>query len=99
MTGYTSIPEEIRSPYISDETITFKSFDGPFSPEALDAADAITETSTTSNIYITYTTDKLDEKFLHLQGVRPFNLKNSSGQYLVNCSSSSTILTYDEVNT
>ena len=99
LTGYTSIPEEIRSPYISDETITFKSFDGPFSPEALDAADAITETSTTSNIYITYTTDKLDEKFLHLQGVRPFNLKNSSGQYLVNSSSSSTILTYDEVNT
>ena len=99
LTGYASIPEDIRSPYISDETITFKSFDGPFSPEALDAADAITETSTISNIYITYTTDKLDEKFLHLQGDRPFNLKNSSGQYLVNSSSSSTMLTYDEVNT
>ena len=98
--SYNSIPEEIRSPYIEDEAITFKSFDGPFSPEALDAADAITETPATSNIYITYTTNKLDEKFLHLQGVRPFNLKNSpdpSGQYLVN--SSGTILTYDDTNT
>jgi len=97
LSGYSSIPEVLQSPYISDETITFKSFDGPFSEAALEAADEIHETPTTENIYITYTTGKLNLKSLHLQGVRPFNLKNGSGQYFVN--SSGTTLTYDEVNT
>ena len=97
LSGYSSIPADIRSPYIEDETITFKSFDGPFSAAALEAADEIHETPTTENIYITYTVDKLGEKLLHLQGVRPFNLKNGSGQYFVN--SSGTTLTFDEVNT
>jgi hypothetical protein len=84
LSGYSSIPDDLKSPYISDETITFKSFDGPFSEAALKAADEIHATPTTENIYITYTTGKLNLKSLHLQGVRPFNLKNGSGQYFVN---------------
>ena len=97
LSGYSSIPDDIKSPYIIDESITFKSFDGPFSAAALEAADAITKTPTTENIYITYTTGKLGQKLLHLQGVRPFNLKNGSSQYFVN--SSGTTLSFDEVNT
>ncbi len=97
LSGYASIPEEIKSPYISDEEITFKSFEGPFSAAALNAADEIHETPATENIYITYTVDKLGGKLLHLQGASQFNLKNGSGEYFVN--SSGTTLTFDEVNT
>ena len=82
LSGYASIPDDIKSPFISDESITYKSFDGPFSKAALDAADPIEETPTTSNIYITYTTTNLSNKFLHLQGVRTFNIKNSSSQFV-----------------
>ena len=97
LSGYASIPEEIKSPYISDEEITFKSFEGPFSAAALEAADEIHETPATENIYITYTVDKLGGKLLYLQGARQFNLKNGSSQYFVN--SSGTTLTYDTTDT
>ena len=75
LSGYSSIPEEIRSMYIRKETITFKSFDGAFSAAALEAADAITATPTTPNIYITYTTAHLMEEIIHLRGARQMNIK------------------------
>ena len=67
--GYSSIPAAIRSPYISDETITFYN--------NVDCADqhVITKTPPTRNIYIKYTTSNLDKKFLHLRGARALNVK------------------------
>ena len=74
--GYNSIPEEIRSPYISDEAITFYSMEGDFNANNLDNTHKITSTPDKSaNIYVTYTNGKLDQKFLHLQMARPLNLK------------------------
>ena len=73
--GYSSVPEAIRSMYIRKEDITFKSFEGAFTPEALEAANAITKTPTTSNIYIEYTTNHLMEEIIHLRGARQMNIK------------------------
>ena len=75
LSGYSSVPEAIRSMYIRKEDITFKSFDGAFTPEALEAANAITKTPTTSNIYIVYTTNHLMEEIIHLRGARQMNIK------------------------
>ena len=98
LSGYASIPTEIQSQYLSDETITFYTMEGDFDADNLDYEHKIEVTpANNANIYVTYTTGKLGDKFLHLQGARPFNLKNSSNQYFVN--SSSTDLTYDEINT
>jgi len=76
LTGYTSIPEEVRSPYISDETITFYTMEGDFDANKLDNEHKITATPDgNANIYVTYSTDNLGDKFLHLQMARPLNLK------------------------
>ena len=68
LSGYASIPEEIRSPYIYGEEIKYYN--------NADCAEEheISERSSTDNIYITYTTNHLDEKFLHLRGARPLNV-------------------------
>ena len=96
--GFNDIPVSLRSPYISDETIKFYSWDGAFDASKLKDENKIETTPTGSaNIYITYTVEKLGNKSLHLQGARPFNLKNSTSQYFVN--SSGTSLTFDETNT
>ena len=76
--GFDDIPEDIRSSYIKDETIKFYSFDGDFSSSRLSSESPITKTPSAYNdIYVTYTTEKLgnNDKFLHLQGNRPFNIK------------------------
>ena len=80
--GYNSIPEELRSPYISDETITFYTMEGDFNANNLDNEHKITATPDESaNIYVTYTTDQLGGKFLHLQMARPMNLKYNQDGY------------------
>ena len=68
LSGYASIPEEIRSPYIDKEKIKFYN--------NADCAEEheISERPSTDNIYITYTTDSLEKKFLHLRGARPLNV-------------------------
>ena len=88
LSGYTSIPADIRSSYISDETINFYSFDGTYNvgdniPESVfDVADPVNATPATgTNIYVRYATTNLGNKYLHLQGARPLNLKNASGKY------------------
>ena len=79
---YNSIPEELRSPYISDETITFYTMEGEFDANNLVVEHRITATPDESaNIYVTYSTDKLSEKFLHLQMARPMNLKYNQDGY------------------
>ena len=76
LSGYASIPAEIQSPYISDETITFYTMEGDFDANKLDVEHKITATPDgNANIYVTYSTDNLGDKFLHLQMARPLNLK------------------------
>jgi len=72
-----SIPEELRSPYISDETITFYTMEGDFDASKLDNEHILTTGTPdeSANIYVTYSTDNLGDKFLHLQMARPMNLK------------------------
>ena len=69
LNGYASIPEEIRSPYLVGEGITFYNH--------ADCADQhlITKTPPTKNIYVKYTTTNLNNKFLHLRGARALNVK------------------------
>ena len=83
LSGYSSIPAEIQSPYIADETITFYTMEGAFDASLLDAEHRITTTpSESADIYVTYTTTLLAEKFVKLSGASPYNLKNTSSQYL-----------------
>ena len=74
-----SIPEELRSPYISDETITFYTMEGDFDASKLDNEHILTTGTPdeSANIYVTYSTTNLanKNKFLHLQMARPMNLK------------------------
>ena len=75
------IPADIRSSYIVDESASFYSFSEAYtSKDQLTDEVKITETpSADAPIYITYTTDLLSEKFLHLRGARAFNIKASDG--------------------
>ena len=86
LNGYNSIPETIRSSYISDEEVTFYSFAGEYSvgniidESVFDAVDPISQTpADNTNIYVRYSTTKLGNKYLHLQGARPMNLKEVNG--------------------
>ncbi|MBO5579227.1 MAG: chitobiase/beta-hexosaminidase C-terminal domain-containing protein [Prevotella sp.] len=75
------IPAVIRSPYLSGETVAFYSFTETYtSADQLSDENKITETpSADASIYVTYTTDHLSEKFLHLRGARAFNIKTDDG--------------------
>lgn len=70
------IPADIRSPYLIGETVKFYSFDEAFtSAEQLtDEVKISTTPQADANIYVTYTTDHLSEKFLRLRGARAFNI-------------------------
>ena len=79
LSGYTGIPESIRSSYLADETVTFYAMDGDFNAANLDAEHRITETPAASaTIYVTYTTTHLSEKFLPLTNASPYNLREDS---------------------
>ena len=97
LSGYANIPTEIQSPYISnEENITFYSWEGAFNASNLGTEHRITKTpAQDANIYVTYSTDKLNEKFLHLQMARPMNIKHeesSTYKYIYN---NSGTVTYD----
>ncbi len=86
LSGYTDIPTEIRSHYIDGEKISFYTFSESYStPEELlellsdEHKIAATPVTNNANIYVTYTTDLLAEKFLHLRGARAFNIKTDDG--------------------
>lgn len=76
------IPADIRSPYLIGEAVTFYSFDEAFtSTEQLTDEVKISATpQDDANIYVTYTTDYLKEKFLRLRGARAFNIV-TNGEY------------------
>ena len=91
------IPADIRSPYLIGETVTFYSFDEAFtSTEQLTDEVKISATpQDDANIYVTYTTDHLSEKFLRLRGARAFNIV-TNGEYAYD---NGGTLAYDNVET
>ena len=99
VSGYINLPAAIQSPYISDETLTFYTMEGEFNAANLNEEHHITETPTeTANIYVTYTTTKLEEKFVKLSGSSPFNLKNTSNQYIYDSGSNISAETNSTTN-
>jgi hypothetical protein len=80
LSSYTDIPAAIRSPYLSGETVKFYTFSGDYDVENLSDENKILATPVTdnANIYVTYTTDHLSEKFLKLRGARAFNITESN---------------------
>ena len=76
LSGYSSIPAAIRSPYLNGETVKFYTFSGSFNADNLTDENKISATpvADNANIYVTYTTDHLTEKFLQLRGARAFNI-------------------------
>ena len=84
LNSYTDIPEAIRSHYLEGETVSFYSFSDSYSTDKINADNQITETPlTNADIYVTYTADHLMDKFLHLRGIRIFNI-TANGHYLYN---------------
>ena len=82
LSSIDDIPADIRSSYLAGETASFYSFTGDYSADKLDDEAKIDATpSDKTNIYVTYTTDHLSEKFLHLRGARAFNIKRVSDNY------------------
>lgn len=85
LTSYTDIPEAIRSPYLSNEEMTFYSFSGAYDVANLKDENLTDGTPFESgaNIYVRYTTDHLNDndKILHLQGTRIHNIK-VNGDYI-----------------
>ena len=79
LTTVDDIPADIRSSYLAGETPSFYTFTGAYTT-ADQLTDEVKITATPeadANIYVTYTTDLLSEKFLHLRGARAFNIKVS----------------------
>ncbi|MBQ9561661.1 MAG: chitobiase/beta-hexosaminidase C-terminal domain-containing protein [Prevotella sp.] len=77
LTTVDDIPADIRSSYLAGETPSFYTFTGAYTT-ADQLTDEVKITATPgadANIYVTYTTDLLSEKFLHLRGARAFNIK------------------------
>ncbi len=77
LTTVDDIPADIRSSYLDGEAASFYTFSEVYtSPDQLTDEVKITATpEADANIYVTYTTDLLSEKFLHLRGARAFNIK------------------------
>jgi len=72
ISGYTSIPEVIRSPFLVDETVTFwRTY------TAGTCTNRIVETSNTEgdNIYVTYTVSHLANKSIKLNNTQQFKVK------------------------
>ena len=81
LTNYNGIPADIRSEYLSGETVTFYSFAGSEAVGAdftgdFDEHNPISATPAgNANIYVTYTTTHVGEKFLPLTNASPYNIK------------------------
>ncbi len=97
LSSYTDIPAAIRSPYLNGETVKFYTFSGAFDADNLTDENKIAATpvADNANIYVTYTTDRLSEKFLRLRGARAFNFVTNDGYAYDNGGT----LAYDNVET
>ena len=83
LSSIDDIPADIRSSYLAGETASFYTLSEPYtSVDQLDDEAKIDATpSDKTNIYVTYTTDHLSDKFLRLRGARAFNIKRISDNY------------------
>ena len=74
---YTDIPAAICSPYLEDEEVKF------FNNSAHADEHEISETPSTGtgDIYVTYSTTHLEDKFMHLNGARQLNI-TINGDYI-----------------
>ncbi len=79
LNGYSSIPADIRSPYISDETIKFSASTSFTDEDLIDKTPA--SATGAADIYISYSLDKLQNKFLKLAGARSLNV-TVNGEYI-----------------
>ena len=93
--NYNRIPEAIRSEYIQDETLSFWSAVNKSAAATADGRYKYTGKTRTSvaptpanlnttdiiPIYVTYTTNHLAEKHLHLRGVRAFGMELGQWAY------------------
>ncbi|MBQ6097676.1 MAG: chitobiase/beta-hexosaminidase C-terminal domain-containing protein, partial [Bacteroidales bacterium] len=80
LNSYLDIPADIQSPYLAGETVTFYTFSEAYSStDQLNDENKITETpEADANIYVTYTTDHILEKFIKLNGASVFNITESN---------------------
>lgn len=95
-----SIPSIILSPFILDETITFYTSYGETGRGNL--SSDITQlplgsSASSTNIYVKYTTSKLDQKGTNLSESQEFNVK-LNGQYLYYDATNDVIKTNDSPN-
>jgi len=82
LTALTDIPAEIVSPYIDGETVQFYSISDDFDADLLDAEHRIEKTPEDNvDIYIKYSVDNLNSRFVKLSGASPYNIVNT-GKYL-----------------
>ncbi len=83
LSSIDDIPADIRSSYLAGETASFYTLSESYtSVDQLDDEAKIDATpSDKTNIYVTYTTDHLSDKFLRLRGARAFNIKRISDNY------------------
>ena len=78
ISGYASIPADIRSPFLADETITY--YDDNYSyvegQGRTNLTHSINETpGTADDIFVSYTTTRLPSKSIKLNNVQMFNVK------------------------
>ena len=76
--NYTSIPEAIRSPYLERETVTFYS---TLSAEGSLSGEITSTPAEGGDIFVSYTTDHLSDKLLHLNASNPFKIQ-VNGEYV-----------------
>ena len=78
--NYTSIPEAIRSTYLEDEEITFYSTFTEGSRNNL-SGPIMSTPDEGGDIFVSYTTDHLSDKPLHLNASNPFKIQ-VNGEYI-----------------
>ena len=75
ISGYASIPEDIRSPFLADEAITYYEDDYVDGSGRANLTRSITETpGTADDIFVSYTTTQLSSKSIKLDN-ETFNVK------------------------
>lgn len=80
LNGYTSIPEAIRSPYLENEDITYYSSFTEGSRTNL-SGEIMSTPAEGGDIFVSYTTNDLNDKPLHLNASNPFKIQ-VNGEYI-----------------
>ena len=93
LTGYTNIPADIRSPFLSDETVTFWS---TFS-EGTCSNETDETPYTAADIYVKYTTSHLATKSIKLNNEQQFNVKLNE-EYIYYDATSNKILSRSTID-